>query len=214
MMITTTLTLVGVGVATVLLVESAYGRGFVTGVVAVSVFIPGAYLLAASGYFQRSAGVDAETWTSEILRKLDRRRWVVFDDLFFDGANVDHVLIGPRAVFVVETKYVSFGRDLEMHLVAFLRQAQWGARKVDNLLNRTKHRLGRRVIPVLFVWGPSHRVEGEMIGWRDGVLVAVAKGEQEFLATLEAEGGGHEPDEASADVIRGFLDRARQPAKR
>lgn len=49
-------------------------------------------------------GEEGERFVAEKLRWLAKDGYRIFDDLEFDGFNIDHVLIGPAGVFVVETK--------------------------------------------------------------------------------------------------------------
>ena len=51
-------------------------------------------------------GAAGEAVTAAILESLPRRRWVVLHDLALPGsrANVDHLVIGPTGVWVVDTK--------------------------------------------------------------------------------------------------------------
>jgi hypothetical protein len=51
-------------------------------------------------------GAAGEMVTAALLEKLPRRRWVVLHDLALPGshANVDHLVIGPTGVWVVDTK--------------------------------------------------------------------------------------------------------------
>ena len=51
-------------------------------------------------------GAAGEMVTAALLEKLPRTRWVVLHDLALPGsrANVDHLVIGPTGVWVVDTK--------------------------------------------------------------------------------------------------------------
>jgi hypothetical protein len=51
-------------------------------------------------------GAAGEVVTAAILESLPRRRWVVLHDLALPGsrANVDHLVIGPTGVWVIDTK--------------------------------------------------------------------------------------------------------------
>jgi hypothetical protein len=53
---------------------------------------------------QWSRGLRAELATAQHLQALMAEGCLVFNDLPCDGFNIDHVVIGPRAVFAVETK--------------------------------------------------------------------------------------------------------------
>jgi hypothetical protein len=49
-------------------------------------------------------GSMGEQWTDEQLRTLERKGWVVLRDLKRAGYNIDHVLVGPAGVFVMDSK--------------------------------------------------------------------------------------------------------------
>jgi hypothetical protein len=51
-------------------------------------------------------GAAGERATAEVLRRLPARRWAVMHDVALPGrrANVDHLVIGPTGVWVVDTK--------------------------------------------------------------------------------------------------------------
>lgn len=82
--------------------------------------VPGLALVVAAGALGLAAKIiwprqDPDRWargaagelaTAEILSRLPSRRWVVVHDLALPGsrANVDHLVIGPTGVWVVDTK--------------------------------------------------------------------------------------------------------------
>jgi hypothetical protein len=49
-------------------------------------------------------GYDGERFVGEELSRLIGLGFEIYHDVPFDGFNIDHVLVGPRGVFVVETK--------------------------------------------------------------------------------------------------------------
>jgi hypothetical protein len=52
------------------------------------------------------AGAQGEQRTARLLRSFERRGWVVLHDLAVPGsrANIDHLVIGPGGLFVIDTK--------------------------------------------------------------------------------------------------------------
>lgn len=173
------------------------------------------YVLAFNGLMQRGMGADAEEWTEERLSKLDPRRWWAIHGLFFDRMDVDHVLVGSRRVFVIETKWCSFATRVEQRLPQAVWQAKWGAQRVAALLR--SEGVARSVTPVVIVWGPSHRIGGETMVERDGVLIAVGKGVDDLLAELGRRCGSFELDPEPRRALEAFAARqaewlARAPA--
>ena len=52
-------------------------------------------------------GAEGEKRTARALRPLLREGWVLLNDLPVSFGNIDHVLIGPPGVFMLETKNLS-----------------------------------------------------------------------------------------------------------
>jgi hypothetical protein len=115
-------------------------------------------VVESSGARSYAVGALAEEWTADELASLGsewrRVHSVPFGDLF----DVDHVLVGPCGVFVVETKFTAsrwtFDDPREGLERGALYSASRGATKIRNVL----HGEGRpAVTPVLIVWGPGAR---------------------------------------------------------
>jgi hypothetical protein len=49
-------------------------------------------------------GAEGERATARTLRPLTKSGWVLINDVQRDRGNIDHVLVGPAGVFVLETK--------------------------------------------------------------------------------------------------------------
>jgi hypothetical protein len=49
-------------------------------------------------------GFDGERFVGEELSRLIALKYEIYHDVPFDGFNIDHVLVGPGGVFIVETK--------------------------------------------------------------------------------------------------------------
>jgi hypothetical protein len=87
-------------------------------------------------------GAAGELATAELLRRLPARRWVVLHDLALPGshANVDHLVIGPTGVWVVDTKAyrarmrARWGRVLVGGVPLSTAAVRWEARVVSDLL--------------------------------------------------------------------------------
>jgi hypothetical protein len=90
-------------------------------------------------------GAAGERRTARLLAPLERRGWAVLHDLAIPGtqANIDHLVIGPGGVLVIDSKQyrgqlhldrygmVWHGRHL---LVSALRKARWQADQADEVL--------------------------------------------------------------------------------
>ncbi|MBB4658272.1 nuclease-related domain-containing protein [Parvularcula dongshanensis] len=105
------------------LIGSAFWIGF-TYFVAPNLMVPalGLMFLVGTAWFglgilrmQRLAkGAQAEDYVGAFLQTLERRGAYVLHDLCRDGFNIDHLVIAPSGLYVIETKYASKsgrGRD-------------------------------------------------------------------------------------------------------
>ena len=122
--------------------------------------------------FKKGMGAEAEVWTSKELRRLRGRGFSRVDDIGFIDGNVDHVMVGQRAIFAVETKWSSdpwlVGPNGSLVRDDALVQATWAARRI-RLLLKGNFKIEANVIPVLVLWGDATRIESG-IG-PDGVWV-------------------------------------------
>jgi hypothetical protein len=107
----------------------------------------------ATGLAHRGMGADAEVWTADELRKLNRQRWTVFHDVPLGAGNVDHVAVGPGRIYAIETKWTA-REDTERFLKGAAGQAWRGANALRAAL--VAQGVDREVVPLLVVWGPKH----------------------------------------------------------
>ena len=90
-------------------------------------------------------GAAGERRTARLLGPLERRGWAVLHDLAIPGtqANIDHLVIGPGGVLVVDSKQYRGRLRLDRHgmvwhgrqlLVSALRKVLWAADQADEVL--------------------------------------------------------------------------------
>jgi hypothetical protein len=141
---------------------------------------------AATLAWRREAA--GERRTARLLAPLERHGWAVLHDLAIPGskANIDHLVIGPGGVVVIDSKQyrgrlrldaygmVWHGRHL---LVSALRKVLWEADQADEVLGVAEIR-----VPAIMA------VHGATVPWRrlqaDGVIVAPAQQVPELLQGL------------------------------
>jgi hypothetical protein len=150
-------------------------------------------------------GAAGERRTARLLAPLERRGWAVLHDLAIPGtpANIDHLVIGPGGVALVDTKQyrgrlqlVSYG--LLWHgrhlLVATLRKVRWAADQADEVL-------GVADVQVVAIMA----VHGAKVPWgrlqADGVIVAPARRVPDLLQAL--------PPMLGPERVAWLADRAR-----
>lgn len=120
-------------------------------------------------------GAIGEQWTAKSLRPLEARGWVVLHDLPGDRGNLDHVVVGPGGVFLLDSKRWRGSTTVSGDIVTvrrvedpdlFYRLDGVGhlkglAREVHDRL-RAESRVSVWVEPVFVVWGAfPQRVAGE-----------------------------------------------------
>jgi hypothetical protein len=135
-------------------------------------------------------GAAGERRTARLLGPLERHGWAVLHDLAIPGtqANLDHLVIGPGGVLVVDSKQYRgrlwldpdgllwHGRHL---LLATLRKLRWAADQADEVL-------GVADVQILAIMA----VHGANVPWgqltADGVIVAPARRMPDLLQALPA----------------------------
>jgi hypothetical protein len=133
-------------------------------------------------------GAKGERRTARLLSPLERHGWVVLHNLAIPGsaANIDHLVIGPGGVLVVDSKQYRgrlrldgygmlwHGRHL---LVSTLRKVRWAADQADEVLG-----VADIQVPAIVA------VRGASVPWgrvhADGATVLPARRVRELLETL------------------------------
>lgn len=111
-------------------------------------------------------GAVGEAWTSQELRPLRRHGWKHLDHVYFRYGDVDHVLVGPSGVVVVESKWSAEPWALEKpnsRISDAVRQVQRNSRDLRLAVPELRHRDGS-VRPVLFLWGGARSGEARPAG--------------------------------------------------
>jgi Nuclease-related domain len=116
---------------------------------------PGRWLRGAAG----------EAATAALLDRLSARRWAVWHDLAIPGsrANVDHLVIGPTGVWVIDSK------TTRARVRCGWRHVRFGTQRLDSGRTRweaqvVSDRLGVRVRPLIVVHGGGLRRRGGRSG--------------------------------------------------
>jgi hypothetical protein len=97
------------------LLTHAQYRGFWAGV-ALGAGVGAAMVIFDSppGYIERwRTGSDGEKATARQLRPLLKRGWALFNDIETEHGNIDHILVGPAGVFLLEAKRLAGEVKLE-----------------------------------------------------------------------------------------------------
>jgi hypothetical protein len=174
-----------------------------------------------SGWLQ---GAKGEQLTARALRPLEREGWRIFHDLQVPGsaANIDHLLVGPGGVWVIDSKLWTGQLRWDpqqgwMHgqypLLPDLNTTRWEAAQVEQALEAFLTRAGRhldgsRGIDVHMAWcihglqlpGGRVRADGETIA-APGQLLKVLR-----------DGRGPTLPPAAIDELAGDVETIFQPA--
>lgn len=149
----------------------------------------------ASGSYRHSTGKTGEEATAGVVDTGRRRRrgWRVVHGIYFVGhGDVDHVLIGPGGVFVIESKWTSRRCSIDGGAVHGLMgrepvaQAREGAQKIERLLRHGPLGLDVEVRPVVVLWGPGRIRFDQGRETVDGVLVCDGPRDEQWLPDLDA----------------------------
>jgi Nuclease-related domain len=133
-------------------------------------------------------GASGQRRTARLLARLERRGWAVLHDLAVPGspANIDHLVIGPGGVVVIDSKQyrgrlrldgygmVWHGRQL---LVSALRKVRWQADQADEVLGVADLTIGA-IVAVHDASVPWGRLQA------DGVTIVPARRVPDLLQAL------------------------------
>jgi Nuclease-related domain len=150
-------------------------------------------------------GAVGERRTARLLGPLERQGWAVLHDLAIPGtqANIDHLVIGPGGVIVVDSKRYRGRLRLDRHgmvwhgrrlLVSALRRVLWAADQADEVLGVAEVQVAAVVA-----------VHGASVPWgvlqADGVTIVPARRLPDLLQAL--------PPMLGPERVAWLADRAR-----
>jgi hypothetical protein len=133
-------------------------------------------------------GAKGERRTARLLAPLESRGWAVLHDLAIPAsqANIDHLVIGPGGVVVIDSKQYRGRLHLDPHgflwhgrhlLISTLRKVRWEADQADEVLGVAEVQVAAIVA-----------VHGASVPWgrlhADGVTVAPARRVPDLLRAL------------------------------
>ena len=160
------------------LVPAGFARGLVVGALGTAfIALTVIMIMQATGTASTRMGATAEQWTASELRQLRRKGWHLINHYLL-GAEIDHLLVGPAGVIVVETKW---RRDMwkpsklaaDPRLREALERVSESARSVRLWIGAERN--GIPVRPVLFLWQgePLRPDELPQVGYEviDGVTI-------------------------------------------
>lgn len=124
---------------------------WVTAVIAAIAFV--VYQSSATMYLD--FGAEAERWTAKALEPLQAGGWRIMNRVEFRNYDVDHILVGPGGIWVVETKWTGDDRNLDeksLKVREAVQQVEGNARTVGNWLKSLSG--SSEVRTAVVYWGP------------------------------------------------------------
>lgn len=121
----------------------------VSALIVSSVWIVHYVMVITSGVSSKLVGIVGETWTNDELRGLRSDGWRVINHVMLVKRDVDHVLLGPAGIFIVESKVRSEWRDPRCSAAEFASRAREDARSIAGRIGRPREKVGA----IVALWG-------------------------------------------------------------
>jgi hypothetical protein len=139
---------------------------------------------------QWRTGAEAERRTAKVLRKLRRKGWKAVHDLADGKGNLDHVVVGPGGLFLLDTKAYGGRVTVDGNDVVHVQRvdnpdngypqpktaekARKAAIRLKNEIERSTGQRGLWVNAVIVVWSPFEQriVDGDRIAFVHGEELA------------------------------------------
>jgi hypothetical protein len=133
-------------------------------------------------------GAEGEKRTAKALRSLTRRGWMLVNDVEMERGNLDHVLVGPAGVFLLETKNLGGVVSVERGVLAVRWREDpddgYEARQIAPRARALAAQLAERVRepglpnvwvqPIVVLWGdfPQGSIQSDGVAWVAGKRLA------------------------------------------
>jgi hypothetical protein len=172
---------------------NAFVQGLIVGLaVAGAAGAVASLVIIQTGTGPTMAGELAEQWTVEELKDLLKHGHRLVNHVVIDGrGDVDHVLVGPAGLFVLETKWSATPyRSDDPRLLDTIGRLE---RRAHNTRLRFKRLGAETVTPVLVLWGPAARHLAEGSGAARTGHTTVLAGRHLRLWMLNRPGGQLQP---------------------
>lgn len=141
------------------LLNAQLGRGVVIGVgLAGNVGFLAYWVSALTGTAPLLMGELAEQWTASELRALRGEGWRLVNHFGLTSGDIDHVLVGPAGIVVVETKWSASGWDEDWNLEVVRKAAAQAAMDAHRIGLWLKHLEVPAPLSLVVLWGGDAEV--------------------------------------------------------
>jgi hypothetical protein len=174
------------------LMPTSFLKGFVVG----AMLVGGAsavwsWTVQATGTAPTMMGDVAEQWTAAELRKLRAQGWRIVNHFVLATDDIDHVLIGPGGLYIVETKWSAsrWGSDFgQSRLESAIGQATANARRIH--LWQPVKSLQVPVHAVVVLWGGAAEdlLDDEPVQHAGGVTIVTGRALSSWIRGLPTTG--------------------------
>ena len=143
------------------------------------------------------SGAWGEQATAKVLRELEQEGWIVLHDLPAGRGNVDHIVVGPTGVYLLDSKRLGGSVNVDATGVTVQRiddpdltYQHTGTGHLVGLARQTHGRVLARsrirtwVTPVMVLWAefPQRVVEGRCVYVHGDELVALLRARPQMIA--------------------------------
>jgi Holliday junction resolvase-like predicted endonuclease len=160
--------------------DGALREAVITAAVVSGVWFDVLLVFVATGSGNQVMGAIGEVWTAQELRRLRRSGWVLVNRFMSERwGDVDHVLVGPGGVVVVETKWSGQSWQLDYQRNSY---AVGSLRKAANQAQQARKELatwiqaiapGIQIMSVAVLWSTAPSDGDGWTTWRDNHTVIV-----------------------------------------
>lgn len=181
--------LIMIGLSPAVLFLPSWARGFAAGAwVATSVSCVFFWVVLASGSATRLMGRSGEQWTARDLRALEKRGWRLLNHVYVGPHELDHVVIGPRGLLVVESKWTGWKRVLPRDAEEYQAVVRRHTTRAAMLARTLRHITGScPLYGAVVVWGPEvDTSEAEINVELGGTMVLAGDALGTWIAAVES----------------------------
>jgi hypothetical protein len=158
-------------------------------------------------------GGHGEQSTAESLKRLRRRGWTAIHEVEFASGDIDHLVVGPGGVLVVESKWTNVQWRVEGE--GILGAYRDPVKQVTTNVSTVRSWLGRSLrsgvlLPVIVVWGPGSPDLVDDMAWVGSTLVLARPSPKRWLDIVSS----HCPDQLERAEVDDLVTKVTEHVER